>query len=167
MQTMHLAPAAQVPSPRTVRVLGPGAGEDVWFLDNLLTIKVRGDSGAPFSVIENAMPEGSQTPLHRHEGEDEAFYLLEGTLEIYVDAGWIEAGSGSYVHIPRGTAHGFKAKTAVRMLVLVGTEGFVEMARESGCAAPRHELPPLPPDVSRLEAACERHGITLLGPLPE
>jgi hypothetical protein len=53
------------------------------------------------------------------------------------------------------------------MLVLSNPEGFVEMIREAGAPAPRRELPPLPPHFSRLETACKRRNIELIGPLPE
>lgn len=154
---------------RHVVALGPGQGEDVWFLDNLLTIKARPVMGASFGVLEDSLPAGSRTPFHSHEREDEAFYLLEGRLKVFLDGGrTLEVGPGSYVHVPRGTPHGFLTTTPVRMLVLAGVEGFIEMAREAGVPAPRHELPPAtPPDLARLEAACARHHITLLGPLPE
>lgn len=153
---------------RAVIVRGPAEGEALWFVDNLLTVKVSGADGSPFGLVENAMPAGSQTPFHRHDAEDEAFYVLEGTLTIFLDHGRITAGPGTYVHLPRGTSHGFRTESAVRMLVLCGTDGFLEMAREAGTLAPRRELPPpAPPDLARLAAACERHQLTLLGPLPE
>ena len=158
---------ALAPTTRHPHVLANGQGEAVWFLDNLLTIKAGPDQGAPFQVVENAMPAGSHTPLHAHDGEDEAFYVLEGRLAIHVDGRVLEAGPGSYVHIPLGTPHGFVTHTPVRMLVLCGTQGFVQMAREAGDPAPRRELPPTSePDLERLAAACERHQIRLLGPLP-
>jgi quercetin dioxygenase-like cupin family protein len=159
----------QNPENRSVVALERGQGEDVWFLDNLLTIKARATAGAKFGVLESALPAGSHTPYHRHEREDEAFYVLEGTIRIIVEGrGPLVAGPGSYVHIPRGTAHGFVTLTAVKMLVVGEVEGFIEMAREAGDPAPRHELPPAaPPDFARLEAACARQHITLLGPLPE
>jgi len=54
------------------------------------------------------------------------------------------------------------------MLVFCGGEGFVEMTREAGEPAARPELPPASEvDHHRLEQACERYGIRLLGPLPE
>ncbi|HEX5062992.1 MAG TPA: cupin domain-containing protein [Kofleriaceae bacterium] len=165
MQTHSIANAR---TSTEVMVLGPGQGEDVWFTDNLLTIKARPATGTQFGVIESTLPEGSHTPFHRHDHEDEAFYVLEGRMKIYVDGrAPIEVGPGCYVHTPRGAAHGFVTLTPVRMLVLCGVEGFVEMAREAGMPAPRHELPPAgPPDIARLEAACARNHITLLGPLP-
>ena len=154
---------------RELVALGPDQGESVWFLDNLITIKARPEPGAQFSVLESAMPAGSHTPFHRHEREDEAFYVLEGRMRFFIDGrAPLEVGAGSYVHVPTGTAHGFVTLTPVRMLVLCGTEGFVEMTRDAGVPAPRRELPPAsPPDVPRLEAACARHHITLLGPLPD
>ena len=157
------------PIRRQVSFQPPGEGEAVWFLDNLLTIKVSRAEGSPFGLLENAMPEGSHTPFHAHDGEDEAFYVLEGRLAIYLDGGRVtEATPGSYVHIPAGQAHGFRTLSPVRMLVLCGGEGFVEMAREAGGPAERRELPPATePDKQRLARACERYRIRLLGPLPE
>ena len=168
MQTRESADTRSFTSPEVV-IVGPGQGEDVWFLDNLLTIKARPAMGSQFGVLENAMPAGSHTPFHRHEREDEAWYVLEGTLKVYVEGrAPFELNAGGYVHTPRGAAHGFRTLTPVRMLVLCGIEGFLEMAREVGVPAGRHELPPVaPPDSARLEEGCVRHHITLLGPLPE
>lgn len=149
--------------------LAASQGEDVWFLDNLLTIKARQTQGAGFSVLEATLPAGSHTPFHRHDREDEAFYVLDGRLKIFLEGrAPVEAGPGCYVHLPRGTAHGFVTLSPLRMLVLGEAEGFIEMVREAGVPAPRHELPPdAPPDFARLEAACARQHIALLGPLPE
>jgi quercetin dioxygenase-like cupin family protein len=167
---MENANAPVVPAPaRQPHTLEAQEGDAVWFLDNLLTVKAAKAHGAQFGVVESAMPAGSHTPLHAHDEEDEAFYVLEGELTLFVgEARKIELRAGGYAHIPRGTAHGFITRTPVRMLVLCGTDGFIEMAREAGMPAPRRELPPItPPDHERLSAACERHRIRLLGPLPQ
>lgn len=158
-----------IPNQRAVIVREPGEGERIWFLDNLLIVKASGATGSAFGVLESRLPANSHTPFHRHDAEDEAFYVLEGTLTIYLGAGrTIDTGPGSYVHLPCGTAHGFRTKTAVRMLVVCGTQGFIEMTREAGEQAPRNELPPpAEPDFARLETACARNAITILGPLPE
>lgn len=146
----------------------PEAGEAVWFLDNLLTVKASPADGAPFGVVVNAMPAGSHTPLHAHDREDEAFFVLDGRLTVFVGDEVVDAEPGTYVHLPAGTPHGFRTHTPVRMLVLCGGDGFVEMAREAGGPAARRELPPAgPPDVERLERACARFGIRILGPLPD
>jgi len=172
-QTPELTPrtAADAPrtsTPRDAIVRGPGEGEAVWFLDNFITVKTSAADGASFGVSENCLPAGSTTPFHRHEAEDEAFYVLEGEMTLFLDGGRTRrVGPGGYVHLPRGVAHGFRTETALRMLVLSDPAGFVEMVGVAGGPAERRELPPpAAPDFARLEAACKRYAITLLGPLP-
>ncbi|RAP73868.1 cupin domain-containing protein [Paenibacillus montanisoli] len=46
-------------------------------------------------------------PLHRHLEDDEAWYVLEGTLAFQIGDDIIEAGSGSAVIAPRGVKHTF------------------------------------------------------------
>jgi quercetin dioxygenase-like cupin family protein len=155
---------------RSVIARQPHDGEGLWFLDNLLVVKTSGRDGAPFSVIEATLPAGSRTPFHRHSGEDEAFYLLEGEMTFFSEnAAPHRAGPGSYVHMPDGVAHGFRTETAVRVLVITGPAGFVAMTREAGIGAPRLELPPPPKeiDVARLARIGSENGIAILGPLPE
>lgn len=154
--------------PREVIVLGPGEGEAVWFLDHFITVKVRSKDGARFGLVENAMAAGGATPFHRHHDEDEAFYILEGEVTIFLEGGRVVQGRpGAYVHIPRGVAHGFRVEKDVRMLVLSDPAGFVEFTREAGIPAPRRELPPvIEPDMARLMAIAKKYAIEILGPLP-
>ncbi|BDG08557.1 cupin domain-containing protein [Anaeromyxobacter paludicola] len=151
-----------------VIVHAPGAGEAIWFLDNLVTVKASARCGARFGLAENSLPSGSETPFHRHREDDESFYVLEGGMTLFLEGGRaVEAGPGAFVHIPHGVAHGFRTRSPVRMLVLCDPAGFLEFVRDFGVAAPRAELPPAAaPDVPRLVATAERHGIEILGPLP-
>jgi quercetin dioxygenase-like cupin family protein len=158
-----------VPEPRReVVALGPGQGEPIWFLDQLVVVKLRG-ADAPYGVVETELESGRATPFHRHLDEDEAFYVLKGELSIYVEGGRVLHGSpGSYVHLPRGVAHGFRTHTYTRMLVLSAPLGFVDFTREYGVPAPSPGLPPpAAPDLPRLQALAEKYRIDLLGPLPE
>jgi quercetin dioxygenase-like cupin family protein len=154
---------------RAVTVRGPGEGEAIWFLDNFITVKASAREGARFGLVENALPASSHTPLHRHHDDDESFYILEGTMRLFLEGGRVvDATPGAFVHIPAGVAHGFRAMTALRMLVLSDPAGFVEFVRDYGIEAPRRELPPeTPPDVARLGAIAQKHRIEILGPLPE
>jgi quercetin dioxygenase-like cupin family protein len=163
---MELAPQASVKS-RPVVALGPNEGERVWFLDQLVVVKLRG-TDAPYGVIETELDAGRGTPFHRHTGEDEAFYVLDGELEIFLEGDRRLVGTpGSYIHIPRGVAHGFRTLSRMRMLVLSDPLGFVDFTREYGVPAPRVELPPAAaPDFPRLEALAKKYRIELLGPLP-
>jgi mannose-6-phosphate isomerase-like protein (cupin superfamily) len=44
-------------------------------------------------------------PLHLHHGDDEAWYVLEGTLGFVRGDDQIEAAAGAAVLVPRGVAH--------------------------------------------------------------
>lgn len=44
-------------------------------------------------------------PLHLHRNDDEAWYVLEGTLCVRVGEQVVEAKAGAAVFVPRGTAH--------------------------------------------------------------
>jgi mannose-6-phosphate isomerase-like protein (cupin superfamily) len=44
-------------------------------------------------------------PLHLHHGDDEAWYVLEGTLRVQVGSDIVEAHTGSGVFVPKGTPH--------------------------------------------------------------
>jgi hypothetical protein len=55
--------------------------------------------------------------------------FIEGDREI-------EARAGAFVHVPRGVAHGFRAKTPVKMLAL-GERSPFELALSASIAAKR------------------------------
>ena len=44
-------------------------------------------------------------PLHLHRNDDEAWYVLEGSLCVQVGDDVVEARTGSGVLVPRGTRH--------------------------------------------------------------
>jgi quercetin dioxygenase-like cupin family protein len=44
---------------------------------------------------------------HSHE-EDDAFFVIEGTMDFLVDDEWIRAPRGSFVLVPGGVTHAFK-----------------------------------------------------------
>jgi mannose-6-phosphate isomerase-like protein (cupin superfamily) len=57
------------------------------------------DSGGPPS------PPRLIAPPHLHRTDDEAWYVLEGTLHVRVGKEVVEAHAGSAVFVPRGTPH--------------------------------------------------------------
>lgn len=44
-------------------------------------------------------------PPHLHRNDDEAWYVLEGSLRVRVGMEVVEAGAGAAVFVPRGTPH--------------------------------------------------------------
>jgi mannose-6-phosphate isomerase-like protein (cupin superfamily) len=58
-------------------------------------------------------------PVHIHYRDDEAWYVLEGTLCVQSGDSVIEANAGSGVFIPKGTKHTYWNPTANRTRYLL------------------------------------------------
>jgi mannose-6-phosphate isomerase-like protein (cupin superfamily) len=75
--------------------------------------RVLGASSVDFVIAEWQDPGGPPepprliAPLHLHRADDEAWYVLEGTLRVRVGDSEVELASGSGVLVPHGTAHTF------------------------------------------------------------
>jgi mannose-6-phosphate isomerase-like protein (cupin superfamily) len=72
-----------------------------------------GGADAQFMLIEWVDPGGVTGPdrpiarLHVHHEDDEAWYVLEGTLGFRIGDETVEAAAGSAVFAPRGTPHSY------------------------------------------------------------
>ena len=63
--------------------LGPAEGEALWCAGALTTVKAAGEqTDGAYSIIEDLAPKDSGTPLHRHQEDDEAFYVLAGEMVL-------------------------------------------------------------------------------------
>jgi quercetin dioxygenase-like cupin family protein len=62
-------------------------------------------TGGAWAALERTEPPGTRTGLHRHNRMDEAFYVVRGTLTVYIGNRLHELPAGSFVLIPRGTPH--------------------------------------------------------------
>lgn len=81
-------------------------GERFHFLSTLHTAKIYGEqTNGVLTAVEFLAPRNFGPPLHRHEAEDELFYILTG--ELWLSCGDVEAvhGEGSVVWLPRGLPH--------------------------------------------------------------
>ena len=146
--------------------------EGRWFLNGLMTTLATGaETGEAYCLMEHRLTAACNSPVHRHEVEDEAFYVLDGELEIAVDGQSVVAGPGCFALVPRGVLHGFAVRSATaRVLVIVsgsdvpggGLERFFAVA---GVPAPVRALPePSAPDPGALTAIADVHGIVIAPP---
>jgi quercetin dioxygenase-like cupin family protein len=63
----------------------PGGGDARWVTGSLDTIKATGEqTGGSFGLIESTERRGDAPPLHVHEHEDEACYVIEGDLTFFL-----------------------------------------------------------------------------------
>ena len=155
---------AQTTSPVAV---GAGEGDARWWFDALAVIKATAaDTGGLLSIVEVTEPPGAEAPLHVHHREDEAFWILEGDVTLYVGDTTIEAHAGDYAWGPRDIPHRYTVGPAgCRMLFICVPGGFDQLVTEMSVPAERRTLPPPaqgPPDMERVAAAAEANGCELL-----
>jgi mannose-6-phosphate isomerase-like protein (cupin superfamily) len=148
--------------------LGPGEGERIWFTDSTFTFKATAAStGGELFLMEATLPSGSGPPLHVHHNEHEAFYVLDGRLEIVCGQDRFEAGAGAFAFLPSGIAHTFRAigDGPSRVLTIAVPGAFGEFFREFGRPAEGAGLPPpAPVDIPALRQMAARYGTEFVGP---
>ena len=108
------------------------------------------------------------TPLHSQPEDDETFYVLEGDLTFYLEGGPpLAASAGSLVHIPAGTAHAYRVLSENARLLNITTPQHERFFRVAGEPAQARALPPqAPPDMDKLMAAADEHGVEIPGAPP-
>lgn len=141
-------------------VLMPGEGKKLFLADRgaTATIKAAADeTRGRFSIVESApAPGASGLARHRHRRSDEALYVLEGAVTVAAGERTVDAPAGSFVFIPRGTAHMFwnPGPHPARVLVIFAPAGLERFLEETAaaCAAAGGA-----PDPGTLEAIRRRH----------
>jgi len=142
-------------------------GNLFWYMGQLMSALAEGeDTGGRLTVYEILFPPDSGPPLHVHEREDEAFYVIEGGLSVRMGDEEFEAPTGSFVFQPRGIPHAFRSSSeGARALLLVVPSGFENFFHALGQPAEAMALPPAgrPPSseqMAQMEAALAEHGVT-------
>lgn len=69
---------------------------------------------------------GRELEAHVHDGEDDAFYILEGELTFVLGDDDMAAPPGTFVLVPPGVRHGFRndGNSPVRILNIHAPAGF-------------------------------------------
>jgi mannose-6-phosphate isomerase-like protein (cupin superfamily) len=149
--------------------VGDDEGAATWFVGALMQTKAAGaETGGRFDLLDQRVPPGYAPPRHRHEREDEAWYVLRGTATFWCGTDVLDAGPGSFVYLPRGVEHAFKVgATGARLLTLTAPSGFADFVAEAGEPAASLSIPePGPLDEHRLAEIAARYGIIITGPPP-
>ncbi len=150
-------------------------GNWLWAMGHLTTVKITSEmTGGAFALEEKLIAplplKGS--PLHIHQNEDEAFYILEGTIIFEVEGMQVEANAGDTVWAPRGQKHMYwnPGPNPARILVIVTPAGFEQFFAEVGRPAEAVTLPPAPtapPDMAKMSATAAKYGVTIFPPKPQ
>jgi quercetin dioxygenase-like cupin family protein len=154
---------------RPAYTLGPGEGNARWVMGEVSTIKATAaQTGGLFGLKESREWRGGGAPLHVHDREDEACYVLEGELTFFVGDEIIPASAGTWLYLPRRIAHSVRVDSdEARTLWLIVPGGFESFFIESFPSAIEGGGPPgEPPDLGRISEDAARYGVTILGPPP-
>jgi quercetin dioxygenase-like cupin family protein len=93
------------------RILLPEEGERVQIgTTTQTTFKAIGaETDDRLGLFEHRMAPGAPgASPHVHREQLECFYVLDGTVELFLDGKRFEAPAGSYVQVPENVGHGFR-----------------------------------------------------------
>ena len=127
-------------------------------------------SGA-YALVDMLIPLKGGPPPHSHSDFQEAFYILDGEIEVITKERKFTATKGSYVNIPfNGPIHKFtnKIDKTAHILCLITPAGMEKMFEEIGKpVAPGTFLPRpkmTPEEQKQVQSIAERYGQTLYPP---
>lgn len=137
--------------------LDPDAPERLEFSGATILVHASGSTtNGAFALFEE-IPPLIDTPLHRHENEDEYFFILEGEHVFQIGDKRFQVGPGAFVAAPRGLPHSQKRVIPGegRQLVLASPAGVEGFFRDLAEAARTGTLGP-----DAYAAASEKYGIS-------
>lgn len=149
----------------TAQMVGEGAGAacvaEVWnVLGTTMLCKIASEeTGGAYSVLDNVVGPQGGPPPHRHENEDEVFYVLEGEFEINYGGQTVVARKGDVVAVGKGVTHSFRNVGAGegRLLVTITPGGFERFFEEVS-----REQIKMPQDAEKLAALSRKYGLEFL-----
>jgi quercetin dioxygenase-like cupin family protein len=164
------------------------AASPLWFLGTLVRLKIAGEhTGGRFALWEGVLPHGAAPPLHSHP-QDETFYVLDGSVTVWIveddeaagdrssPPAWQQThaqacGVGAAAFVPSGVPHTFRVESdTARMLFLstpAGIEEYVQALAEPArwpWLQPPSDGPRVSPE--RLAAVERELGVVRHGPPP-
>jgi len=147
--------------------LTPGATLQV--VTDIITVLVAPEqSQGAYLLFTSRTAPGAGVPPHRHDQEDETFFVLRGTYGFVRDGEQIVVSAGESVFVPRGAAHGFQNVGEAEAELLIVTspgrlhEGFFA---DLGIALPAGATERVsPPAIPVIVETAARYGIEMLPP---
>lgn len=97
-----------------------------------LVLATADQTSGEFSLLQTRNePPGFGPPMHRHRDAAEAFYVLEGEYQMYLEDGQALCPPGAFVYVPRAVPHTFKVTSSVpgkklNLFTPAGMVGFFE-----------------------------------------
>ena len=142
-----------------MHILGPDALE--WMGTTYRILLGAADTGGKVAIFESVTPSGEGPPLHKHGDADEAFVVLSGDVEFWVDGTRTTCGPGQAAFVARGREHSFRvcSENPARMFTMLSPGGLEEFFREMAVAGYR-----LPQDMGRVLPIAGKFHLEFTGP---
>jgi quercetin dioxygenase-like cupin family protein len=123
-----------------VMVVQPGGGESISGGTSVRRVKVDIEG---LHLTEYSVETSPMGALHTHEGHSDAFYVLEGELEVALSkTETVLLGPGGFAVAPPGAVHAFGVPERARFLnIHAPGMGFAEYLREIVALGERGEKP--------------------------
>ena len=147
-----------------------GESELRWLGDTSTYFLATGDhTDGKFALVDERAKCGERVPLHLHRDDVESFYVVEGEITLYIGGKpGVQAGAGSFAHIPGGTVHGFRIESETARYLILTTARNGQFYRAITLPSRSGGMPPVESiDGSQIEKACQEYGVEFVGPLPE
>ena len=122
----------------------PAPGVSRWYMGSLLTyLADTNETGGAYTLLDVVLKPGNEPPPHVHSREDELFYVVEGSFEVYVGRETFPVNEGGCVFLPRLKPHGFSIRSPqLHLLVLLTPGGIGEAFRVNSVPAQNLDRPP-------------------------
>jgi quercetin dioxygenase-like cupin family protein len=150
-------------SERRFKIIPAGEGRSLKMLGDTVVVLLEGsETGEILAVVQQISQPGGGAPLHRHQAEDETFFVMEGEYEFQVGDHIFRATAGTVIFAPRGVPHRFQCLGPAPgwLQVTITPAGFEHFFDEAlmieGGRAP----------MGRLIALAKKYGVEFLGPPP-
>ena len=138
-----------------------GERRDLKVVGEVIRVLADASQTGSYEVFEQHGPEGAGPPPHTHAW-DEAYFMLEGEMDVLLGDRMVVLKPGAFVHIPGGTPHFFRYRA--------GGGRFVSMTSRGGASgffgALAEALPDGRVDIPKVVGVAESHGVRLAGPPP-
>ena len=158
----------QFPTSAQPYVLQNTTSPAYWNVGILWVMLATGDQTAgSYSLMEEWCPKDSGPTPHYHE-QDEAFYIIEGTITYMANGQQMQATTGGFVSIPKGTVHSFRVDSqSAHILNFYAPAGFENIILALAEPAATRTIPPKDhqepqPDIRTLLALFLQHGTHLV-----
>lgn len=146
--------------------VAPGGGQDYdWSADHTFVKVSAADTGGQYTLMEDNLKANFSLGLHMHRYHAETFYILDGSVDFFIDGDWITSKTGACLHVPPGIEHACLLSdgcSSARMLMIYQPAGFDQFLAD---LATMNDVDF--DDLAKMKALEEKYDIVNIGPVPE